>query len=176
MRTLEIKPHLDKESLLKKMHSQQDVRLFQYWQILFCIQSNPRKKASEYADLLGVDISKIYRIVELYNREGAGFDRQMQWGGRREQRSKLSIEQEARLLKRLEVKAGSGKIITMNNIRQAVEREAGSGVSDDYLWDLFKRHGWRKKAPRPQHPKKDSTAQEGFKKNSPSYWMPVQKD
>lgn len=158
------------------MQSQKDVRLFQYWQILFCIQSNPGKKASEYADLLGVDTSKVYRIVESYNTIGATFDQQLQWGGRREQRSKLSIEQEARLLKKLESKAGSGKIITINDIRQAVEREAGSGVSDDYLWDLFKRHGWRKKAPRPQHPKKDSAAQEAFKKNSPGYWMPAQKD
>ena len=176
MRTLQLKPHLDKASLLKKMHAQKDVRLFQYWQILFCIQGNPGKKASEYADLLGVDVSKIYRIAELYNLKGADFDRHLQWGGRREQRSLLSIEQEARLLRSLESRAGSGKIITMNNIRSVVEREAGVGVSDDYLWDMFKRHGWRKKAPRPQHPKKDDAAQERFKKNSPAYWMPAQKD
>lgn len=174
MRTLHLKPHLDKESLRKKMQAQKDVRLFQYWQILFCIQGNPGMKASAYADLLGVDVSKIYRIAELYNHKGAEFDRDLQWGGRREQRSLLSIEQEARLLKTLESKAGRGKIITMNHIRSAVEREAGTVVSDDYLWDIFKRHGWRKKAPRPQHPKKDSAAQDGFKKNSRSYWIPAQ--
>ena len=61
----------------------------------------------------------------------------------------------------------------MNDIRKVVEKKVGQSVSDDYLWDLFKRHNWKKKAPRPQHPKKQQAKQEEFKKNSPSFWSPA---
>lgn len=172
MRLLQLKPHLDTKALLKKMRSQQDVRLFQYWQIIYSIQSNPGKKAEEYGSLLGMAAAKVYRITKLYNRHGADFDKQLTWGGRREERSLLSYEEEVSLMRDLEKQAREGKIITMNDIRGVVEKRVGHTVSDDYLWDLFKRHGWKKKAPRPQHPKKDEVKQQEFKKNFPAYWKP----
>ena len=170
-----VKPYLDYKSLLKRMGQQKDIRLFEYWQILYCIQSSPGKQAEEYAALLGADISKIYRIVQLYNKQGIGFDQSLKWGGRREQRSLLSIKEETTLMGGLQHKALSGKIITMNDIRSVVEKKTAKRVSADYLWDLFKRHGWKKKAPRPQHPQKNSAAQEAFKKNSLNYWIPAEK-
>jgi transposase len=154
------------------MRSQADVRLFQYWQIIYSVQSNPGKKAEEYGNLLGMSTAKIYRITTLYNKHGEGFDKQLQWGGRREERSLLTNEQEISLMKGLEKQAREGKVITMNDIKGIVERKVAHAVSDDYLWDLFKRHDWKKKAPRPQHPKKDEAKQQEFKKNSPSYWKP----
>lgn len=172
MRLLQIKPHLDSKSLLQKMRSHDDVRLFQYWQIIYSVQTNPGKKAEEYGSLLGMSAAKIYRITTLYNKHGESFDKQLNWGGRREQRSLLSYEQEISLMKGLEKQAREGKVITMNDIKGIVEKKVGHSVSDDYLWDLFKRHNWKKKAPRPQHPKKDETKQHEFKKNSPNYWKP----
>lgn len=172
MRLLKINPHLDGKSLVRKMRSQSDTRLFQYWQIVYCVQSNPGKKAEEYGSLLGVDASKVYRVTQLYNKHGESFDRQLKWGGRREARSLLGSGEEVLLMKGLEKQAVEGRVITMNDIKGAVENKVGHAVSDDYLWDLFKRHGWKKKAPRPQHPKKDGAKQEEFKKNSQSYWNP----
>lgn len=172
MRLLQLQPHLDNKSLLKKMRNQEDVRLFQYWQIIYSIQSNPGRKAEEYGGMLGMSTAKIYRICNLYNKHGESFDKQLNWGGRREQRSLLSYEQEKDLMKGLKKQAGEGKVITMNDIKGIVEKKVGHKVSDDYLWDLFKRHNWKKKAPRPQHLKKDETKQQEFKKNSPNYWKP----
>jgi transposase len=157
---------------MRKMQEQKDVRLFTYWQLIYSIQTNPGKKAEEYASLLGMPTEKVYRIVQLYNKNG-GFDKQNHWGGRRDQRSHLSYEKEQVLMKGLEKQAQGGKIITMNDIRAVVEKQVGHSVSDDYLWDLFKRHGWKKKAPRPQHPQKDQAAQQAFKKNSLSCWSPA---
>ena len=37
---------------------------------------------------------------------------------------------------------------------------------------LLARHGWRKVAPDTRHPKSDPLAQEQWKKNSPTCWMP----
>jgi transposase len=45
-------------------------------------------------------------------------------------------------------------------------------VSDDYIWDMFKRHGWSKKVPRKSHPQADKAKQEEYKKNSRNYWLP----
>lgn len=156
------------------MQRQKDIRLFQYWQILYCIQTNPGKRAEEYSVLLGVDVSKIYRIVQLYNKEGIDFDKHLKWGGRRDERSLLSMLEESQMMEGIQNRALNGKIITMNDIRVNVEKKTNKPVSDDYLWDLFKRHGWKKKAPRPQHPQKNSAAQDAFKKNSPNYWSPVE--
>jgi len=83
------------------------------------------------------------------------------------------LEEEQQMMKALEKEAQAGKIITMNDIRKVVEKKVGQSVSDDYLWDLFKRHNWKKKAPRPQHPKKQQATQEEFKKNSPGFWSPA---
>lgn len=176
MRLLNIRPHLDSQSLYKRMHQQKDIRLFQYWQLLYRIQSVPGKQAKEYAALLGVDVSKVYRIVQLYNNKGADFDKYLRWGGRRDQRSLLSLAEESQLMAGLQKKANAGKIITMNDIRSVVEAKTAKPVSDDYLWDLFKRHGWKKKAPRPQHPQKNKDAQEAFKKNAPTCWSPAGKN
>lgn len=173
MRKLSLFPHLSNGALQSRMNAQYDIRLFKYWQILYCIQTNPGKQAGEYASLLGTDVSKIYRLVQLYNKSGAVFSDKLVWGGRRESRSLLSLNEEQLLMNGLKQKALKGQIITMNDIRVIVEQKTKRPVSDDYLWDLFKRHGWKKKVPRPSHPKKDIAAQQSFKKNSPGYWSPV---
>lgn len=154
MRILSLLPHLSNEALQSRMNAQNDIRLFKYWQVLYCVQTNPGKQAGEYASLLGTDVSKIYRLVQLYNKLGAGFSDKLIWGGRRESRTLLSLTQEQLLMNGLKQKAVQGQIITMNDIRLIVEQKTKLPVSDDYLWDLFKRHGWKKKAPRPSHPKK----------------------
>ncbi|GAH56412.1 unnamed protein product, partial [marine sediment metagenome] len=77
------------------------------------------------------------------------------WGGRRDERAYITFEQEKELLEDLKQKALNGQIITVSDIKLVVEKRIGHHVSDDYLWDLLKRHDWQKKAPRPKHPKGD---------------------
>jgi transposase len=144
-----------------------------YWQILLSVSFNPNKKAEEYASFLGTTKSKVYKVVELYNKQGASFTDNLNWGGRRAATSHMSFEEEAAMLKKIEAKAVTGKVLVAKHIRKIVESTLGKSVSDDYIWDLFKRHNWKKKMPRPEHPKKDKQAQEEFKKNSPKYWQPT---
>jgi transposase len=84
----------------------------------------------------------------------------------------LSVEDEASLLNAIEQKASKGLIKTANDIRAMVEARVGKAVSDDFLWDLLNRNGWKKKMPRPHHPKRNTTEQQEFKKNSPTVWVP----
>ena len=84
----------------------------------------------------------------------------------------LSLDDEARLLNAIEQKAARGLIKTANDIRVMVEAKVGKPVSDDYLWDLLNRNGWKKKMPRPHHPKRNVAEQLEFKKNSLIVWLP----
>ncbi|MBX3242503.1 MAG: winged helix-turn-helix domain-containing protein [Chitinophagaceae bacterium] len=54
-----------------------------------------------------------------------------------------------------------------------VEHKVGRKVSDDYLWDLLKCNGWKKKMPRPRHPKRTLAEQQEFKKTPQPFGFPA---
>ena len=172
MRILKTEPHLTDDELKKNLHHQNDIRKFKNWQIIYSVQTNQGRSAEDFANILCVNIHKIYRVIEAYNKDGAEWDANIQYGGRREEVAYLTIEEEKKLLRKIEKKALEGSIITAFDIKDEVEAEVGFAVSNDYIWDLFKRHNWKKKSPRPKHPEKDKSAQEQFKKNSKKIWLP----
>ena len=94
------------------------------------------------------------------------------WGGRRLETSTMSFDEETKMMNDLKTKANEGKLLVAKHVKKIVEKKLGKEVSEDYIWDLFKRHNWKKKMPRPEHPKKNKEAQEEFKKNSLKYWQP----
>lgn len=175
MLQLKLRAHLTKGELKGKMLQQKEIRLYTYWQILNAVANQPGKKAQEIADALGSTSTIVKRIVQTYNTKGAGFDQYLQWGGRRQATSYMSVEEEAKMMKQLQSKALKGAILTFRDIKQTVEKKLDRQVSEDYIWDLFKRNKWSKRAPRPKHPKQDLQVQEGFKKNFPTYWQPALK-
>jgi len=172
MRILRLEPHLTTSELSSKLSS--SIKSYQriYWQILLSVSFNPNKKAEEYALFLGVTKSKVYKVVEQYNKIGADFTDHINWGGRRLATSLMSFEDEEKMMNDLKLKATEGKILVAKHIKKVIEKKVGKQVSDDYIWDLFKRHNWKKKMPRPEHPKRNKAAQEEFKKNSLKYWQP----
>lgn len=172
MRILQLEPHLTTSELSSKLSSSVKSHHRSYWQILLSVSFNPNKKAEEYALFLGVTKSKVYKVVEQYNKLGADFTDNINWGGRRLATSLMSFEDEDKMMAELKQKACEGKILVAKHIKRVVEKKVGKKVSDDYIWDLFKRHNWKKKMPRSEHPKKNKIAQEDFKKNSPKYWQP----
>ena len=172
MKILQTKPYLTDEELKKIMNGQNEVRSFRDWQIIYCVQVNFGKKAEEIALMLGVTTTKIYKKVQTYNKYGVGWRNDKKWGGRREERCNLSLEEEKGLLKQLEIEASKGLILTYKQIKVKVEDKVGREVSDDYIWDLFKRHKWKKKVPRQSHPKADIGKQEEYKKNLKKTWQP----
>ncbi|KAA6310297.1 hypothetical protein EZS27_038378 [termite gut metagenome] len=154
------------EELLSVLHSQKEIRAFKDWQIIYSVTVHTGKTAAELSVLLGVSKSKIYRIIQSYNKPGKEWRVSKQWGGRREARSLVSLEQECQLLKEVETEVLSGQILIHRDIKGKIESKVGRQVSDDYVWDLFKRHHWKKKVPRGSHPKSNEDAQVEYKKNS----------
>ena len=172
MRILQLKPHLTTAELSGKLMSSSSSQHRSYWQILLSVSFNPNKKAEEYAQFLGVTTSKVYRIVEQYNKNGEELLNKSKWGGRRNETAFLTLEEEKKMMDGIRSKAAVGEILTAKDVMHEIEKRLKIKVSDDYVWDLFKRHNWKKKSPRPQHPKHDQKAQDEFKKNCLKYWSP----
>ena len=170
MRTLEVLNHLTDTQIKEKLKSSKGKPEYSRWQILYMIQVGGIRSAGIISPLVNLSKPSIYKIVQEYNKVGVGSIKYTVRGGRR--RYLLSLSEESDLLKAIEQKAGKGLIKTAHDIRSMVEAKVGKAVSDDYLWDLLNRHGWKKKMPRPHHPKRSKMEQEAFKKNSPTVWHP----
>lgn len=136
---------------------------------------NPGSNAAHIALLLGSTAAVVQRYVRLYNLYGSDYLANLHWGGRREQCALLTFEQEDQHLQKVAEKSLKGEILTAKAIRAEVELAVNGTVSDDYLWDLFKRHAWTKKAPCPKHPMQKAEDQEELKKNSLIFWQPALK-
>ena len=145
-------PHLTVEQLKERMNKERQVHAFKRWQILHAVATHSGIKAQQVALLLGTSLHVVRRTVQLYNKRGAASIEQGTWGGRREERCLMGFEAEQELLQSWETTALEGRVLVAKQLRQAVEKKIGHAISDDYLWDLLHRHGWTKKAPRPEHP------------------------
>lgn len=166
MSILQLKPHLTVGQLKERLQNERKVFYFKRWQILHAVATNRGISAQAVGLLLGCSGAVVRRTVQLYNKRGTSFIEQANWGGRRAKRCLLAFEQEATLLQSWERTALEGGVLVAKQLRQAVEQKVGHAVSDDYLWDLLHRHGWQKKAPRPEHAKAAEVKEqrEAFKK------------
>lgn len=86
----------------------------------------------------------------------------------------LSWEREEEILNQF--KDTAGKQVTANEIKVVLDEACGKDTGRVYVYNVLKRHGWKKKMPRSKHPKAANTeACEASKKLRPVYWMPVPK-
>ena len=120
MQILKLKPHLSEDEIKEITYSQKSARDFQDWQIIYLIQKNKNKKAEEIAELLGVNVYKIYDRIELYNKYGKEWKNNTIWGGRREETSYLTLTEEKVLMEDLRDKALKGFILTSADIMKQI--------------------------------------------------------
>lgn len=170
MRILKLTKEISPEVIKAKMKTALTVSDYKRWQIIYNV-CNYAVNAEYLSDITGYSKANIYAIVQQFNSAKKSDVTLKQKGGRR--RELMSVEQERQLMKSLEQKALNGQILSGNDVRKTVEQKLNKTVSDDYIWDLFKRNGWTKHSPRPHHPKKDIKKQEEFKKNSKTIWLPL---
>ena len=172
MRLLQVSGHLTNAVIQAKLSDSRSTSSHSRWQIIYLIQVGNMHSAELIAPLVNLSVHSIYKIVERYNLEGASALMYKEKGGRR--RFLLTMEEETAMFISLENLALKGLIKTANDIRKVIEEKVGKVVSDDYLWDLLHRNGWKKKMPRPHHPKRSLEEQADFKKNFPKSWSPLQ--
>lgn len=121
-----------------------------------------KMKAKDVALAVGTSVEMVYRFNARYKKLGISGLINAPRGGRKW--SFMSIEEEKQLLESIKEDALKGLVIISKIVRNKAEEYLGRPVSADYAEDLLKRHGWRKIAPRPKHPKSSKEKQEEFKK------------
>ena len=119
-------------------------------------------RAAEIGKILGLNTASIWRIHSRYFKEGNAIFKGTPHGGR--YRENLSNAQEQNLLKPFLKKAEKSGMLIVASIHRAYEQEIGHRVPASTIYRMLERHGWRKIAPRPSHPKADPEAQTSFKK------------
>jgi transposase len=119
---------------------------------------------TDVARALGWSLGYVKQVQARYLKEGESSLKVGPRGGR--YRENLSVAEERALLAPFFAKAEKGQLLLVTEIKRAYEARVGHKVPKSTLYRLLDRHGWRKIAPRPFHPKSDPAAQEAFKKTS----------
>lgn len=129
------------------------------------IRATLGSSASEIAQLLGWSTATVHVLHSRWAKEGEAIFEVHGRGGRHHQH--LTPEQEQQLLAPFVQRAEAGGVLTVAEIQQAYRKRVGKEVARSTVYRLLARHGWRKVAPRPRHPKADVAAQAAFKKTAP---------
>jgi transposase len=111
----------------------------------------------------------VYDLHSRYLREGITALPGPGRGGRH--RQNLSLAQEQKRLAQFRGAAAQGGLWEARAVRDTYMKFVGDPVVPQFtVYRFLARHGWRKLAPRPRHPKADPALQQAFKKNSDAWW------
>ena len=171
MRRTTLVNHISQDEMRERMIASKGREQYQRWQSIFLTSKG--LQSDVVAEYVGTTKGTVHQWVYQYNHHGPDGLTLQGRGGRRY--GFLSLEAEAELLDDLRPIAEKGRIMTASAVKEQLEEKLAKKVSEDYLYDLLHRHGWRKVMPRPQHPKANKEQQEEFKKNFRSWWQPPKK-
>ena len=132
------------------------------------LRVNEGMPVAKIASVTALAESTIHNLHSRCRKHGLSAVLPKRKGGR--YRSYLSVEEEKDLLRGMEPLAKRGGIVEVSKIHRAMEEKVGGEVAKNTVYRLLHRHGWRKIAPRPKHPKGDAAAQEAFKKTGRRSW------
>lgn len=117
---------------------------------------------AEIGRITGYSREWVSKLMKRYRTEGlAGFGIKPRGGRHRELQT---LEEEKAFIVGYIEQASEGKILTVSKVHEALETKLGQAVQKSAIYKMLHRHGWRKIAPRPRHPKADSASMEAFKK------------
>ena len=149
----------DLERLLRESDSKAQLQRIQ------CVLLRARQgmNSEQIAQVIGWNAGWVRQVWAAFLHHGPQAVISKARGGRL--RANLTVEQERALVESFEVKARAGGLLVVSDIHAAYEREVGHAVPKSTIYRMLARHGWRKVAPRPRHPKNDPAECESFKKN-----------
>jgi transposase len=153
--------HLTEAEIEEKIKTTVGFWRVKRWMVIRHALVNP-SSAKEIALNTGMAEQSVHNLVAAYNREG---EKAVEAKGKgQRQKANLTIEEEMEFLKPFFEKAEKGQITTASEIKESLEETIGHIVAESTVYRLLNRHGWRKIAPRPAHPKTNKEEQETFKK------------
>lgn len=150
-----------KESLKKAMKQTKTKADFQRVQCVW-LRAQLGLSSSQVAHAVGWSPGTVRRLWSVYFSQGEQALLGQGRGGRRH--AHLSVAEEQRLLARFFEPSAEGEVLVVNEVKAAYEQAVGHTVPKSTVYRLLARHGWRKIAPRPRHPKADLQKQQAFKK------------
>jgi transposase len=122
-------------------------------------------KDQEIGDKLGYHRKRVSQLCAEYARVGLEEYARHKYGGNNRA---LTYEEEAEILEKFEKKAEKGEVVTVREIKEALDEKRGKDTGKGYVYNVLARHGWRKVMPRSKHPKAaDEEAIEASKKLTP---------
>ena len=157
-------PSGSKESLGQLLKKVKTKTQFQRVQCLW-LRASLGLSSHDVAVAIGWNTSSVRHLQAQYLKEGEGALRASKRGGR--YRANMTSDEENSFLSSFLAKSARGEILMVSEIKGAYEKAVGHAVPKSTIYRMLARHGWRKIAPRPHHPKANLVLQEEFKKNSP---------
>ena len=106
-------------------------------------------KDREIGERLGWNRQSVSKIIKRFKTVGLEEYTRNRYGGNNR---KLSREEEADALEEVRELAEAGQCVGTKEIRKALEKKLGEESRTGYVYDVMRRHGWRKVKPRPRHP------------------------
>ena len=119
---------------------------------------------AEIARVLGINVNTVRYTQKDFIDRGVPALIELKRGGRKH--CLISLEDESEFLQQFEEKASRGEFLVVNEIKIALEQHLGRSIHKTTVYRMLYRHGWRKLAPRPSHPKRNQQEAEAFKKGA----------
>jgi len=157
-RPISVEKQISLKGLLKKTKTKAD---FQRVQCLW-LRASMGLSSHKVAEAVGLSKGTVKIIQSNYFKEGEAVLIGVGRGGRRNEN--MSFEEESKLLSSFIKKSSKGGVLVVSEIKTCYESKVGHRVPKSTIYRMLSRHGWRKIAPRPRHPRADIKAQETFKK------------
>jgi transposase len=155
------KMEINCEELLLKMKQSKDIGEYRRLQAVY-LRGALNEAIEKIATLTNYSPHYVRHLHIAYKNGGIAAILSQQKGGRFNQH--LTLDEEEDFIKPFIEKANSGGILEIGIIHKALEERLKSRINRQVVYNILHRHGWRKIAPRPRHPKADLAAQEAFKK------------
>ena len=149
------------EFLLSKT---KEVSILKHIQAVY-LKSKYNMKAEDIGKIVGFSKGYVWLIHSLYRNKGEAAFVMGNKGG--SYHYNLDINQEKQLLEKFIDSSDLGRILEVKAIKRSYEELVGKEVNKSVIYRMLSRHGWRKIATRPVHPKNNQASMEAFKKTLP---------
>jgi transposase len=160
---IQIQPHLRLEDIDQRLTTITTFWRIRRWTVIRQALVDPAP-ANALARRVGLSLFTVRDLIQAYNRYGpVALDTP---GKGQRQRAYLSLAEERAFLEQCIAQSRAGQLVTIRQIKHALENNLGHPVSQSMIARLLQRHQWRKLVPRPKRPNSSQAEQEAFKKTS----------